>query len=172
MFTSLTIFLRYLPLYPRKLTQSLTIHFAASTYTFPYYCNAFICVDMAQSDLDAHTPEWNHFMNCDVSKKTTVAHPLPLLSLSVTSLSLQNVDDSVRPWVVEIPRCEVIIGSELTYSTLSVQNLSRVIEKYLAPGGVFYEILSDDREVLALPLLIYIYLLPNLCYRVSESLSR
>lgn len=42
---------------------------------------------------------------------------------------------------------DIIIGSELTYSTLSVKNLTKVICKYLKPNGVFYEVLSNDRDV-------------------------
>ena len=39
------------------------------------------------------------------------------------------------------------MGSELTYSPLSVYTLIKVISKYLKPDGVFYEVLSDDRDV-------------------------
>lgn len=42
---------------------------------------------------------------------------------------------------------DVIIGSELTYSLLSCASLAFVVDKYLAkPHGVFYEVLSDDRD--------------------------
>jgi hypothetical protein len=39
------------------------------------------------------------------------------------------------------------LRNSLTYSTLSVHNLTKVICKYLKPDGVFYEVLSDDRDV-------------------------
>jgi predicted nicotinamide N-methyase len=42
---------------------------------------------------------------------------------------------------------DIIMGSELTYSPLSVYTLVKVIQKYLKPEGVFYEVLSDDRDV-------------------------
>jgi SAM-dependent methyltransferase len=51
--------------------------------------------------------------------------------------------------VVPPPRIEpvdIIIGSELTYNLLSCASLARVIHKYLRPSGVFYEVLSDDRD--------------------------
>ncbi|KYQ90986.1 hypothetical protein DLAC_07875 [Tieghemostelium lacteum] len=41
---------------------------------------------------------------------------------------------------------DIIFGSELTYSLLSVDNLIKVIQKFLKPNGIFYEILSDDRD--------------------------
>lgn len=39
------------------------------------------------------------------------------------------------------------MGSELTYSPKSVYTLIKVINKFLKPDGVFYEVLSDDRDV-------------------------
>lgn len=42
---------------------------------------------------------------------------------------------------------DVIIGSELTYNLLSCASLAFVVDKYLAkPHGVFYEVLSNDRD--------------------------
>eukprot|EP00759_Apiculatamorpha_spiralis_P029063 PhF_6_TR31442/c0_g1_i1/m.46133 len=41
---------------------------------------------------------------------------------------------------------DVIIGSELTYSLLSCDALAATVDHYLAPGGVFYEVLSEDRD--------------------------
>jgi hypothetical protein len=48
---------------------------------------------------------------------------------------------------VSVPRADVLIGSELTYSFLSIDTLVKVIDTYLSKDGVFYEILSDDRDV-------------------------
>ncbi|KAN0050534.1 hypothetical protein ACTA71_003663 [Dictyostelium dimigraforme] len=48
-----------------------------------------------------------------------------------------NTDDS---------KYDIIFGSELTYSMLSVDNLIKVIQKFLKEDGIFYEILSDDRD--------------------------
>jgi hypothetical protein len=45
-----------------------------------------------------------------------------------------------------VPRVDIIFGSELTYSLLSVKSLVQVILRYLKEDGVFYEILSDDRD--------------------------
>lgn len=58
-----------------------------------------------------------------------------------------NEEDPVAQWRKDVPRCEIIVGSELTYTNLSVETLGRVIEYFLAPNGVFYEVLSDDRDV-------------------------
>lgn len=45
---------------------------------------------------------------------------------------------------------DIIIGSELTYSLLSCASLAHVVDTYLAaPHGVFYEVLSDDRDGVA-----------------------
>eukprot|EP01117_Protostelium_nocturnum_P009659 TRINITY_DN3453_c2_g1_i5.p1 TRINITY_DN3453_c2_g1~~TRINITY_DN3453_c2_g1_i5.p1 ORF type:complete len:200 (+),score=75.62 TRINITY_DN3453_c2_g1_i5:216-815(+) len=41
---------------------------------------------------------------------------------------------------------DIIMGSELTYSDLSVDSLIKVILKYMKPDGIFYEVLSDDRD--------------------------
>ena len=61
-------------------------------------------------------------------------------------------DDSwIRPrFLVEIPQVDVIVGSELTYTPANVYNLISVMKRHLAPGGVFYEIVSDDRDGMAL----------------------
>ena len=45
-----------------------------------------------------------------------------------------------------IDAVDIIIGSELTYNLLSTKSLAFVVNKYLKPGGVFYEVLSDDRD--------------------------
>mmetsp|Transcript_5412 Transcript_5412/g.13611 ORF Transcript_5412/g.13611 Transcript_5412/m.13611 type:complete len:171 (-) Transcript_5412:58-570(-) len=45
-----------------------------------------------------------------------------------------------------IPQVDIIFGSELTYSLLSVKSLVQVILRFLKEDGVFYEILSDDRD--------------------------
>lgn len=62
----------------------------------------------------------------------------------------ETMFDSEEPiqdhWLIPVPQAEVIIGAELTYSLLSVKTLAKVISRFLAPGGVFYEILSDDRD--------------------------
>jgi methylase of polypeptide subunit release factors len=44
---------------------------------------------------------------------------------------------------------DVIIGSELTYNLLSCASLAHVVDKYLKPDGVFYEVLSNDRDGVA-----------------------
>ncbi len=45
-----------------------------------------------------------------------------------------------------IPRVDVIIGSELTYNLISCETLAAVVDRFLKPDGVFYEVLSDDRD--------------------------
>lgn len=46
-----------------------------------------------------------------------------------------------------LPRADVVMGSELTYSPKSVEALVKVIKRYMKPDGVFYELLSTDRDV-------------------------
>lgn len=41
---------------------------------------------------------------------------------------------------------DVIIGSELTYNLLSCHSLAVVVNSLLGPNGVFYEVLSNDRD--------------------------
>jgi len=38
------------------------------------------------------------------------------------------------------------LGSELTYSPLSVDTLIKVFSKFMKEDGVVYEVLSDDRD--------------------------
>ncbi|KAH3761780.1 Rossmann-fold protein [Pelomyxa schiedti] len=104
--------------------------------------NASAIANMAESDIEEHTPQWRQFMSHDVASNTTVAY----LNWDEIDSPSPTLDESVQPYSVPVPQCDIIIGSELTYSTHSVHTLSRVIQKYLAPGGVFYEVLSDDRE--------------------------
>lgn len=47
---------------------------------------------------------------------------------------------------VAIEPVDIIIGAELTYSLLNVAALVRVVSRFLKPDGVFYEILSTDRD--------------------------
>eukprot|EP00760_Papus_ankaliazontas_P006869 PhM_4_TR13202/c0_g1_i1/m.63632 len=58
-----------------------------------------------------------------------------------------HVDDTFK---LEPQSYDVIIGSELTYSDLSVDALIATVEKYLTPDGAFYEILSEDRDGVSL----------------------
>ncbi|EFA82016.1 hypothetical protein PPL_05252 [Heterostelium album PN500] len=57
-----------------------------------------------------------------------------------------NWDEIDSITVTEEDKYDIIFGSELTYSLLSVDNLIKVIQKYLKNDGIFYEILSDDRD--------------------------
>ncbi|EFA83969.1 hypothetical protein PPL_03041 [Heterostelium album PN500] len=57
-----------------------------------------------------------------------------------------NWDEIDSITVSEDEKYDIIFGSELTYSLLSVDNLIKVIQKYLKNDGIFYEILSDDRD--------------------------
>jgi len=45
---------------------------------------------------------------------------------------------------------DILIGSELTYSDLSVDSLIKVITKFMKRDGIFYEVLSDDRDGVSL----------------------
>ncbi|KJE95421.1 hypothetical protein CAOG_05876 [Capsaspora owczarzaki ATCC 30864] len=47
---------------------------------------------------------------------------------------------------LHIEPVDVIIGAELTYSLLSVDSLIQVVDTFLKPDGVFYEVLSEDRD--------------------------
>eukprot|EP01112_Ceratiomyxa_fruticulosa_P019177 TRINITY_DN6231_c0_g2_i1.p1 TRINITY_DN6231_c0_g2~~TRINITY_DN6231_c0_g2_i1.p1 ORF type:complete len:286 (-),score=40.05 TRINITY_DN6231_c0_g2_i1:44-901(-) len=51
-----------------------------------------------------------------------------------------------KKFVVKIPPADIIVGSELTYTPISVVGLTKVIQTLLKPGGIFYELLSDDRD--------------------------
>lgn len=61
-----------------------------------------------------------------------------------TSVKMLNWDEIDR--IQDDTQYDIIFGSELTYSMLSVDNLIKVILKYLKDDGIFYEILSDDRD--------------------------
>ncbi|EGC31266.1 hypothetical protein DICPUDRAFT_57790 [Dictyostelium purpureum] len=61
--------------------------------------------------------------------------------ISVENLNWDEIDNNT-----DERKYDIIFGSELTYSMLSVDNLIKVIQKFLKEDGVFYEILSDDRD--------------------------
>jgi hypothetical protein len=46
-----------------------------------------------------------------------------------------------------LQQADLVLGSELTYTPISVEGLLRVIALMLAPGGIFLEVLSEDRDV-------------------------
>ena len=47
---------------------------------------------------------------------------------------------------LETPPIDIIVGSELTYNLISCSSLAAVVDKYLSAEGVFYEVLSNDRD--------------------------
>jgi len=61
-------------------------------------------------------------------------------------LNWDQVDDINPGTKHNIPQADIIIGSELTYSPKSVDGLVRTVLRYLKPEGVFYELLSTDRD--------------------------
>eukprot|EP00127_Corallochytrium_limacisporum_P003336 Clim_evm25s148 gene=Clim_evmTU25s148 len=54
-------------------------------------------------------------------------------------------EDMLKNMEIDEP-CDIAIGAELTYNLLSVKTLPVVIDRVLKPGGVFYEVLSEDRD--------------------------
>lgn len=60
----------------------------------------------------------------------------------------QGQQSSGTEHAIPLGDIDVIIGSELTYTENpdSISNLVQVVDAYLKPGGVFIEILSDNRE--------------------------
>lgn len=60
-----------------------------------------------------------------------------------------NVENraDIQPQDDPLPKADVVMGSELTYSPKSVEALVKVIKRYMKPDGVFYELLSTDRDV-------------------------
>lgn len=67
-------------------------------------------------------------------------------TVSVVDLNWDEVSDTCSGSSKEIPLADIIMGSELTYSPKSVDGLIKTAEKYLKPDGIFYEILSTDRD--------------------------
>ncbi|KAF0984673.1 hypothetical protein FDP41_000572 [Naegleria fowleri] len=62
--------------------------------------------------------------------------------------ALQQIANGEQP-CMEVPeKCEIIIGSELTYTgdEQTIEALMKVIDTFLDEKGVFLEILSDDRD--------------------------
>jgi len=47
---------------------------------------------------------------------------------------------------MEIEPVDILLGAELTYNLLSITALINVIGAYLKPDGIFYEVLSNDRD--------------------------
>lgn len=52
--------------------------------------------------------------------------------------------------VEKVEKADILFGSELTYSPKSVEGLIRTIDMYMKEDGVFYEILSTDRDGVSL----------------------
>lgn len=67
-------------------------------------------------------------------------------TVSVVDLNWDDVSDTSSGSSCDIELADIIIGSELTYSPKSVDGLIKTVEKYLKPDGIFYEILSTDRD--------------------------
>ncbi|KAL6061869.1 Protein-lysine N-methyltransferase EFM6 [Balamuthia mandrillaris] len=59
-------------------------------------------------------------------------------------------EERYRQQMRTLEAADIIIGSELTYIPESVHALVRVLKKYLKDDGIFYEVLSDDRDGVSL----------------------
>eukprot|EP00029_Vermamoeba_vermiformis_P003803 TRINITY_DN14336_c0_g1_i1.p1 TRINITY_DN14336_c0_g1~~TRINITY_DN14336_c0_g1_i1.p1 ORF type:complete len:267 (-),score=87.95 TRINITY_DN14336_c0_g1_i1:214-1014(-) len=68
--------------------------------------------------------------------------------IATTKVAYLNWDevDNIKEEDDPLPKADVVIGSELTYSPKSVEALVKVIKRYMKPDGVFYELLSTDRD--------------------------
>ncbi|PRP77298.1 hypothetical protein PROFUN_05543 [Planoprotostelium fungivorum] len=85
---------------------------------------------------------YNVSMN-DIDEDDETVHRLN--PVRVLHLDWEQIDnDPTRGEPLEA--ADILMGSELTYSDLSVDALIKVIKKYMKPDGVFYEVLSDDRD--------------------------
>jgi len=69
-----------------------------------------------------------------------------IATVSVADLNWDDVSDTCSGSSVDIPKADILIGSELTYSPKSVAELIKTADRYLKPDGIFYEILSTDRD--------------------------
>lgn len=47
---------------------------------------------------------------------------------------------------IAVEPVDIILGAELTYNLLSITALINVVDCFLNDGGVFYEVLSNDRD--------------------------
>ena len=91
---------------------------------------------MNDSDLVSHV--WKNLKTIQKVGETTA-----LLQEEVVE---KDFHTRMSPYVYGVPKADIILGSELTYNTLSITTVPKVIQKFLSPEGVFYEILSDDRD--------------------------
>jgi hypothetical protein len=78
----------------------------------------------------------------DPHPSCTVAAPLP----PVLPLAEGGDGGGGRPLPVPAGTADVLLGAEITYNTLSITALANTVEALLAPDGIFYEVLSDDRD--------------------------
>eukprot|EP00741_Cyanophora_paradoxa_P024998 tig00000319_g24130.t1 len=78
---------------------------------------------------------------------------------------VMHLDWDKPPPEAELPAADVLIGSELTYSLLSVGSLSRLIGRLLRPGGFFLEVLSTDRDGVS----TFVELMAGLGYEHEET---
>jgi len=88
----------------------------------------------------------NEEFSCSVEKHgsgSTFSRLVRILHLNWDEIDNNEAIEILEP-------VDIIIGSELTYSPLSVDSLIKVICKYLKLEGMFLEVLSDDRDGVSL----------------------
>lgn len=110
---------------------------------FPRDTSSGACVTCAATCHIGHdlAPWEESRFRCDCDGHVCGGSPAQSPSAPSTVSANQEADN--------IGTVDIILGAELTYNCASVDALAAVVAKYLKPDGVFYEVLSDDREGVA-----------------------
>jgi len=109
------------------------------------YCKSIVLTDYIDQVLEnlTYNLQLNYGENEEDESKQSRAEYLKRTKVQYLNWDLIDTDPTNG---IPLEQADIIMGSELTYSPLSVETLVKVIKKYLKPNGVFYEVLSDDRD--------------------------
>ena len=119
-----------------------------------------VCVQCAHHCHKGHevVPQEKSRFRCDCEVSTSLPVFFQFLSTRnrTRSCFLQSGKDEgcdllklAQQVNIAVEQVDVILGAELTYNLLSINALINVVDSFLKEGGVFYEVLSNDRDGVA-----------------------
>jgi len=84
---------------------------------------------------------------------------------NIAKTKVEHLDwDTISETPEKVPigeKFDIIIGTELTYSQKSVNTLAIVVNKFLNPNGIFYEVLSVDRDACIYTKVRFVFILTS-----------
>eukprot|EP00054_Salpingoeca_dolichothecata_P018636 m.114719 g.114719 ORF g.114719 m.114719 type:complete len:349 (+) comp22947_c0_seq4:3-1049(+) len=106
--------------------------------------------------------EWSHCVDCHKDEGEGCCQPCAIAcheghnvqKMEASKFRCDCFDEETCkaniPGNLQTAPVDIIIGAELTYNLLSIDTLIKVIQHYLKDTGVFYEVLSEDRDGVSL----------------------